>query len=282
MQCTTCDSSLHLGKCSGVTEAAAKNKAETFFQSWQCPTCYANRLRSSGNSKDRQPPDVYQILAAINAKLDKLDNLAEKVDGIEKAISLMSDKYDEVLQAGARHDAELKELRKRIEVVEAREGSVDVQQLKLEVNDLEWRSRRHNLVIHGVHFSENEDLLCKVNAVGRTVELPNLSMHELEALHRLPSKPEKVPGILIRFAQLQQKENWLRECKKLRGLQSKVLVTENLTQQNRRLLFTAKKWAKENGFEYAWHSNGKVLVRRASKETIHVIRVEDDLAKLVS
>ncbi|KAH9367549.1 hypothetical protein HPB48_001641 [Haemaphysalis longicornis] len=235
-----------------------------------------------GNGKDKQPPDIHQILSAMNAKLDKLDNLAEKVDGIEKAISLMSDKYDEVLQAGARHDAELKELRRRIEAVEAREGSAEVQQLKLEVNDLEWRSRRHNLVIHDVQFSENEDLLSKVNGVGRMVELPDVSMNELEALHRLPSKPEKVPGILICFAQLQQKENWLQECKKLRNLQCSVSVTENLTQRNRLLLFTAKKWAKENGFEYAWHSNGKVLVRRASKETIHVIRVESDLAKLVS
>lgn len=172
MKCSVCDKSYHLGKCSGVTEAAAKNKTEAFFATWNCPQCYSSRLRGSGN--DRTDSDIFAVLIAIQAKLEKMESLPEKVDNIEKSISMMSDKYDEVLNVMSRHDAELKELRKRVEAVESRSDTEEVEVLKRTVNDLEYRSCRQNIVIHGITESQNEDLLCKVNEVAQSVGLPDL------------------------------------------------------------------------------------------------------------
>ncbi|KAH7977971.1 hypothetical protein HPB49_004105 [Dermacentor silvarum] len=122
-----------------------------------------------------------------------MESLPEKVDNIEKSISMMSDKYDEVLNVMSRHDAELKELRKRVEAVESRSDTEEVEVLKRTVNDLEYRSRRQNIVIHGITESQNEDLLCKVNEVAQSVGLPDLLPKELQSAAPVPvGKAEEV------------------------------------------------------------------------------------------
>ncbi|KAL3247030.1 hypothetical protein MRX96_057295 [Rhipicephalus microplus] len=47
-----------------------------------------------------------------------------------------------------------------------------------------------------------------------------------------------------------------------------VKFQENLTSQSRQLLREAKEWARENRYKYAWHKNGKILLRKSDGDSV--------------
>lgn len=276
LSCSECGSSFHLGDCSGVAETTFKSKGESYKKAWRCPAC------KPGRTKGSQPVklDVASLLADINRKLDSLIPLKATVDSIERKIQEVSDKYDEVLKSQVQHDKEIKELNKRMEAVEKVSEANEIDRLRQEVNNLEWQSRKLNLEVHGITRTENESLLDKINQVASRLQLPPLSESDIVALHRLPAKPDNVPGVIVRFTRQATREQWLNNRKKLLGTEPKVFIVENMTKQNRALFLAAKEWAKRTGFRYVWHRNGSVLVRKQDRERAIVVRSEDDLLRL--
>lgn len=99
------------------------------------------------------------------------------------------------------------------------------------------------------------------------MSVPELSELELPAIHRLPARPGKIPGLIVKYTRHVVRNKWLENRQKLREKEGcRAFVTENLTNHNRQLLNVAKEWSKENSFQYAWHTNGKIFVRRANGE----------------
>ncbi|KAH7964018.1 hypothetical protein HPB51_027747 [Rhipicephalus microplus] len=108
----------------------------------------------------------------------------------------MSDKYDEMLTRLAAQEKDTKEIRKRLERLEQDTCASDDASKKLEadLNELEWRSRKFNLEIHGVSVYEGENLLAKVNSVASMIDVCALDAADVAAIHRLPCKFCKTPG----------------------------------------------------------------------------------------
>lgn len=60
-----------------------------------------------------------------------------------------------------------------------------------------------------------------------------------------------------------------------------MFIQENLTRQNRELLRVTKDHVKEDkGYKFAWHVNGKVLVRKAEGMRAIHIKGRSDLDRL--
>lgn len=155
-----------------------------------------------------------------------------------------------------------------------------MQQVKTSLHDIEWRNRKYNIEVHGIAVSEDENLLNKLNWVGTPIGLPELVADDIEAIHRLPSKVGKIPGIIVRFARLSLRDKWLEARKALKNAKSPVSITENMTKHNRDLLRLTREWATTNRYRFSWHANGKVFVRRSEGDPALVIRCQDDLFQL--
>lgn len=123
-------------------------------------------------------------------------------------------------------------------------------------------------------------MLEKVNSVAEKLDVPDVTMNEVAAVHRLPSRPDKIPGIIVRFFHQETKDQWLNKRSTLRKMKSNVYIQENLTKSDRALLWEAREWAKRTNYQYVWYRNGNVLVRKRDREQVHVIRSFDDLQKL--
>lgn len=224
--------------------------------------------------------DLAVCLADITRRLDALAGLPAQVGEIKDSIQLLSQKYDDILSRQVKQETVISSLNKRVGKLEADGTSGDIQQLKATVNDLEFRSRRLNIEVHGIPATPNEDLLRRLNDVAKIANLPDLTGNDIGAIHRLPSKPNRIPGIIVRFAQQSTRDKWLGKRKVLRDASSGVSITENMTQQNRELLRCAKDWAQNNGYRFSWHCNGKILVRKREGDNAVVIRCLADLDKL--
>lgn len=149
-----------------------------------------------------------------------------------------------------------------------------------DLDKLEYRSRRMNLEIHGIKETEGEDLLAKLNEIAKQISLPSLTRSELETIHRLPAKPGKTRGIIVRFLNQETRDKWLSKRRQLKSENSNTYICENMTRQARELLTMTKEWARKSGFAFVWHANGKVLVRRTNGERAVVIRGGEDITRL--
>ncbi|KAH8008648.1 hypothetical protein HPB51_000417 [Rhipicephalus microplus] len=277
LKCNECESSYHVGSCSGWSETTFKTKGESGRRAWRCAACRSSKAKSG--EKTSVDSELTICLADITRRLDTLAGLPAQVGEIKVSIQLLSQKYDDILNCQAKQEKDISSLNRRVGKLEADCTSSDIQQLKATVNDLEFRSRRLNIEVHGIRVTPDENLLCKLNDVAKIANLPELTGNDIAAIHRLPAKPNKTPGIIVRFAQQSIRDKWLGRRKALRDA-SNVSITENMTQQNRELLRNAKDWAQNNGYRFSWHCNGKILVRKREGDSAVVIRRLGDLDKL--
>lgn len=225
-------------------------------------------------------PELTACLADITRRLDALAELPTQVGEIRKSIQMMSEKYDEILNRQAKQEKDICSLNKRVGKLETVCASAEIQHLRATVNDLEFRSRKLNIEVHGIPVAPNEDLLCKLNEVAKSVNLPELTVNDIDAIHRLPTRPNKTPGIIVRFFRQSTRDTWLEKRKALRNNSSTVSITENMTKHNRELLRLTKEWAESNDYRFSWHCNGKVLVRKSELANAVVIRSAADLDRL--
>lgn len=79
-------------------------------------------------------------------------------------------------------------------------------QLQEVINELEWRNRRLNLEFHGILVTPGEYLPSKVNEFAPVLEVPCLKDNDITAIHRLPARPDKTPGIIVRLSRQRQRE----------------------------------------------------------------------------
>lgn len=308
-----CEHCYHVGKCSGVTKTLLKSMPQESLDHWVCNTCKLHARRSSTSSLESQsaregnltsyvqtakssvPPaaiavsqnqtqstelNVANMLVAMNAKLDTLLNLKATVDGMEHSLQHMPENYDDVLKRVGEQHEEIKDLKKRVTNLEKSGAGAEIDQLKQKVHDLERRNRKQNLEIHGIPSNANEDLMAKLNELAGQLDVPDLTLDQVVVAHRLASRPDKTPGIIVRFASQATRDLWLDKRANLNRARSKVYISENLTQQEKSLLWETKEWAKAKRYQFVWYRNGKVFVREKDGARSYLIATKDDLSKL--
>lgn len=244
----------------------------------------------SVKQKSEQDTHYAAELAEINRKLSEVLSIHEivatlmevktTVDDIERSIQAMSDKYDEVLDKMRHQDKDIVDLKKRVEQLESKNADDEIQKLRRELNELDQYSRRQNLEVHGLPQTAGENLLSTLNAFADKLELPHLDETNVEAVHRLPSKPNKIPPVIVRFSSRVTKETWLAKKDHLRRVKSETYLLENLTAQNKRLLWLIKSKAAEKDYQFAWQKNGKMFVRKRPQDRVIKINGEEDLIKI--
>lgn len=279
--CSECSHSYHFGSCSGITEASFKRKSENAREEWKCPTCRKG-LQRSQSAKEAKPSevDIARMFSTISEKLEILSSLKGTVDGIEHSVQMMSDKYDEIMTQLTSQNVVIKDLKARVEKIEDSRCEDEISQLKDDINDLEWRSRRLNLEFHGIPQTSGENLLEKLNDVATKMGVPDLSEAEVVSAHRLHLKSGQVPVIIARFANQLTRDQWLEKKKELKKNREPIFIQENMTRQNRVLLRAAKDWASAKRYQYVWHKQGKILLREKDGERAIVVRNIGDLQKV--
>ncbi|KAH6932163.1 hypothetical protein HPB50_003203 [Hyalomma asiaticum] len=154
--------------------------------------------------------------------------------------------------------------------------------MQAQIDDLEWRSRRLNLEFYGIQKTEPENLLTKINEIAAQLRLDTLGTQDVTAGHGLPSRPDRIPGVIVRFTRQEIRDKWFAERRSLRTANSNVYISENMTKRPRHLLSKCKEWIKRSGYAFAWHTNGKIFIRRKLGDAAIAVRFEADLEALTA
>lgn len=83
-------------------------------------------------------------------------------------------------------------------------------QLLQEVNELEFRSRRLNLEIHGIPAVQGKDLMVSLIQVANKLEVSELTQNDIVSVHKLPARQYNVSGIIVDFMRQQDRDAWLK------------------------------------------------------------------------
>lgn len=284
--CSVCDYAYHLGKCSGVSGSTYRSKGERFKTSWKCATCETAKKKSGQHCDE---PNIAKQLNELNdkvtqllplvAKVDALSELMRKVTDIETSVEHLSEQYDSVLVNLERNTKDIATLKNKVAGIES-STSPAVRQVQVQLNDIEQYSRRQNLEIHGLAHELNENLLQKLNDLASKLELPELLERDLEGLHRLPAPANKVPIVVARFASYSVKKKWMDARRSLNNKAKGKRFFDNLTAENRRLLWQARTKATAMGYRFAWQREGHVFVRKAEGDKALRIQSESDLDRI--
>lgn len=273
LTCGQCEFSFHCGECSGVSENTLKGKREQYRKSWKCEACRAG----GGKSGTRTDSEILTKLAEMDRKLSSLLVIPNKMTEIEKVMQMLSDQFDKIQNRQDIQEKEIKEVKRKVEKIESSGALEQLCRLESDLEVLEWRSRRLNMEIHGIAEIEGENLLEKVNNLGAKLEMQPITSHDVVAVHRLPAKTGKARGIILRFVHQETRDAWIAKRKFLREKRNRVFINENLTSRTRKLLPATKERAKDADYQFVWHANGKVLMRKSSGEPVTVVKDVNEL-----
>lgn len=318
LKCTKCSGRYHVGKCSGVKNAAYKAMSADTVHKWQCETCKLHEKRQNGGRTPNPNPSaldqgmdgsavaslvkqmsevseklsnvltrIEKIERSIEAEAGKREEMMKKVDetgktviGIETSLAFLSSKYDDLIAKAENQGKVIEDLQTKTTALETaiHVRDTEILELRTAIENAEQYSRRKNVEIHGVKQAENEDLMKILADLAGKLELPQPTKQNIEAVHRLGAKQGKATPIIVRFQHRNDRELWAGKRAVLRS--EGIFINENLTKHLKHLLWNTKNVAREKGYKFVWVRNGKVFARQREGTAVMRIENEDDLAKL--
>lgn len=170
--------------------------------------------------------DVLKMLTAMDQKIDRLHSkMQEQIDKFQNDMT-------EVLQ-------ENKVLKEKID------------RLENKMDDLEGRSRRNNLIFHGIPYPRGQtELWSDCEKAVKSVLKDEMGLKEdveIERAHRLQGGGKNPRPIIVCFGKFKDKERILAGRKTLREKKSSIFINEDFTprvRDKRRLLLPFLKKAK--------------------------------------
>ena len=163
--------------------------------------------------------DIVTKLQAMETNISTLPSLHSKVSDVDSAVRDVSQQFATLQEEMLGLKQEVLNLRKQNEDLSKANASLmdRIDALERKTDDLEGRSKRNNLIFHGVHRlsgETNED--CE--GVIREVLTDKLEMGpevEFDRVHRLNSKPDS--PIIARCCSFKGKVAILKQKRKLKG-----------------------------------------------------------------
>lgn len=162
----------------------------------------------------------------------------------------------------------------------------EMKDVRRQLVELKQYSRKNNLELKGVPFTESEDLKETLKQITTRlgVDVPS---QNIDVVHRVASKG--LPNIIVKFNSRSTRDSVLQAAKKNRlntamlgfATNEPIYINEHLCPENKVLLGKAISAKREKNWKFAWVSDAKILMRKSEKAKVLHITCEDDLVKVV-
>ena len=175
-----------------------------------------------------------------NEITDKLQNLERQVDSIvhmQKSIVDMQatltqnvNRIEEIEKLLSFASAQIVDIEKTL-IPSVNKKSMDVStKLCMNVLDMDTHRRKWSIIINGLEGEEKESEIktCKMvrDFAKNCLKVKNVDNHKFAACHRLGSGADS--GIIVKFVDLTERNEWLFNAKNLKGSQKKVSLSPDL------------------------------------------------------
>ena len=256
------------------------------------PTKSAKTLEEM--SDDENGGNVWIVLNKIRRNTDELleENraLRKQYEELKQSIEFNNSKVESLEQENKNLKEEVKSLKKSLSETK---DDVDILYEDLgtaitQLDDLEQYTRKHNLEIHGIAETADENIAESIIKLGKIVNV-HISPNDIDICHRMatPSNSGPKPTI-VRFKSHKTKSELYKARKYLKSVSLNqyfhatniVYINENLTILRRKLFAKVRKFKKDNHWQSAWTIDGKIFIKKSQQDQPKRILVEEDLRNI--
>ena len=239
-----------------------------------------------------------EVCKLIDERFSLLQEKLDKIDELERSVSFMSNKYDD--------------LGKKFEALELQNKYIiddhtrfrcninnitnELEQIKQDLDDMEQYIRRECLEIRGIPLAKDEDTNQIVRKVGQLIDV-DINDEDISVSHRtrLSSRnsenKKQEPAIIVGFVRRDVRDDLYKARTSLRNKSTKdlgmarhnpqkIFIAESLTRRNHLLLNQCLQKKKKLNYKFLWTKYGKVLLRKDGSSPAIAITSAKDLAKL--
>lgn len=285
---------LHYG-CAGVSENTYKHKSAAKKRDWKCEDCRKEVQDVTKGEQNVVIHEMRQLMADFSVKMRKLDQvlcLQKTVEELKESVQYMSATYDKLVLELQQKTETVRELNKAVKDLseDNLHKNKKIRELEIRLNDSDQYSRNRNIEIAGLEHNENEDLGVLVKKLAGKLNITEFTLQDIDIMHRVPAKNEKVPPkIVVQFKTRTKRNMWL--ANKRHGLNNgdvtgsrstvPVYINEHLTPYWKELLWLAKQRAREINFKLVWFRDGKLFMKKDfTSQQIFRIHHADQLSNL--
>lgn len=213
-------------------------------------------------------PQLRAVFSMINRKMDTLIASNE----------FTTAQYEEVMARLAASEEKNKELRTMVEA-----QAQQIARLEVRFNVQDQATKDDQIEIHGVEKLKGENMDDLQNRVKTIFKAWSLESTNISKAHRLNSRNENAPPILVKFSTVMSRNKVLQQFKKVsnrsQGLifpnaqdkDKKLFIGESLNFYYKRLLYNTRAYAKDKNYKFTWVTEGKIFVRKS--EGARAIRI---------
>lgn len=237
---------------------------------------------------DKQSTLISKLTTDISELKLQTSNIQASNDKISTSMQFINKQYEEIKAGVNNLQKERQEQRKCLEKLERK------------VQDLQLKSRSSSIEIRNIPIKDKEsfvDLTNTICKIGQTIGT-NISADDIRDAYRLPGKPGSSRPVFAEFHTVQMKLNTLSSVRnfnnnknaiedklntELLGIPGKrqaVYVADYLPASSKKLFYLCREFAKQNGFNYCWSSNGNIYLRKAQGDKQILVSSEQCLSDL--
>ncbi|XP_077538693.1 uncharacterized protein LOC144151497 [Haemaphysalis longicornis] len=189
-----------------------------------CVSVVSLLLKLSGDVEENPGPEIEKMLEEILSNQSKLLAKVNEIQARQTSTDASISDMRVRLQAIEKQLEGLGVTENRLATIESSVGRHDSELTVLarQIDDLDNRSRRNNLIVRGVEEEESEDEAVVLSKVNDDIfgKLLGSKCSSIGRIHRLGKKiPERDRPVILKVADFRDKAKILKNCRNLKGTQ---------------------------------------------------------------
>ena len=264
------------------------------------PEIPPNKTAKTSEYKMAEENDLAGIWSALNKIQRNTDELLKEnralrnlYKELQRSLEFHVSKVESLETKNKELEIEVKSLKRAVRAAEDQidglneeidELGSDLGSAINQIDDLEQYTRKHNLEIHGISESPEENVADKVIKLAKLVNV-HITNNDIDICHRMSARrTDAHKPIIVRFKSYRAKSELYKARKHLKSVSLKnyfnntgaVYINENLTNYRRDLFANVRKFKKDHKWQSAWTVDGKIFIRKSQDDyAIRIYEAED-------
>lgn len=244
---------------------------------WLCDDCHnSDEVPSVSNDK------LDFLISRVNVIYNKVNDIDFKA--LISSVRQLEDVVQSLKTDLSKKNEEIIELKKQHEE--------DRKHLLGKVNDLEFFTKKKNIIITGIPYEREEKLRQTFKGVQNVIKA-NIADDDIVDIHRIypggPARADlgKPPPIIVAFKNTDIKNEFMQKKKSMKkamttieigfpGPPQRIFFNDQLTEQGAILFRKARARKSAGELAHVWTDGGKILVRKTDGGRVYRIQREED------